>query len=214
MIQFLAYVPYAAVGYCAAKVAADVWPTLRSQIGTQSYPSSRHGLDGEAYRSRRGPEYCGPDGGGPVFSRNQAAAAAGMSFVAASPGAGCYDESSNTILGGQWDGIQPHPTQVAVWVEDGTRRASIHLGDNRIELPTCGVPATGAVTSTPGEPPLPPGRRTPPRGRPPNGGDGEDPCPPRHMARGGVPMVRQADCDDGTRRNRMARRRMRVGRGG
>lgn len=207
MIQFLAYVPYAAVGYCAAKVAADVWPTLRSQIGTQSYPSSRHGLDGEAYNARRGPEYCGPDGGGSVFSRNQAAAyPSGMSFVAASPGAGCYNESSNTILGGQWDGVQPHPTQVAVWVEDGTRRASIHLGDNRIELPTCGVPTTGGETP-------PPGRRTPPRGRQPPP-PGEEPCEPRHLARGGVPMVRQADCDDGTRRNRMARRRMRPGRGG
>ncbi len=70
MYQFLAYVPYAAVGYCVAKVATDVWPGLRSQLGSVSHFSSRHGADGEAYGPRVGEEYCPPGGGASLGPSN------------------------------------------------------------------------------------------------------------------------------------------------
>lgn len=120
MYHLLPYIPYAAVGYCVAKTAADIWPTLRSQTSAISYSSSRHGLDGEYGPQDTG--YCPPSGGGEALgprSRNHA----------------CFDEQTSTIVGGEWDGAQPGPSQVSIYEDRGVRLASIHLGDSRLEIP-------------------------------------------------------------------------------
>lgn len=105
MYQFLAYVPYAAVGYCVAKVATDVWPGLRSQLGSVSHFSSRHGADGEAYGPRVGEEYCPPGGGGSLGPSNLTADArrnASQAFISGYE----MDRFGNEVVAGD-DGCEP-----------------------------------------------------------------------------------------------------------
>ncbi len=178
MYQFIPYIPYAAVGYCVARLADNVWPTLRSQAGSVSRYSSQHGMDG-ADHGRPDPAYCPPSGSAPTRNQQQLVART------PSPGESCYDEDSGVIVGGKWDGKRPQPQQVSIYEQDGLRRASIHLGDNRIELLTC-LQYSGAEDTDPC------GRR--PTGRP-------------------APKFRQASCpwNRGSDAGRLSRKSSRWG---
>jgi len=210
MYQYLAYIPYAAVGYCVAKVAADVWPSLRSQLGSFSHYSSRAGLAGEATHSRVSPELCS-SGGGPL--RNQATV--------------CFDESTNTILGGNLDGTQLADYQVAIYVNQaGVRMANIPMmgpNESALDIPVCVTAGPSIVARTPSG-----GGEQPPSqipGEPPPSDSGlpqfppqqYGPCDPRTMTGRTPPVFRQADCGPGglLKRNadpdRLARKRRRWG---
>jgi len=236
MYQYLAYVPYAFAAACTAKAMADVWPTLRSQLGDVSHYSSRHGMDGEHYGPRFGTtdaaaEFCPPwQQGGAIYTeggydrmlrfggrraRNAAPLPqnSGMQRFAASQ-AGlnqyCYDESTGEIVGkGPLNGVKPLSTQVAVYEQGGLRMASIDVsGDDRMEIPTCDQPSGVPVSVLPpgGDPLPPPPTRKPPRDVPTPPGVAPDPCDPRFPYRHVSPTFRQSDC--GNRMRRVANRRM------
>jgi len=69
----------------------------------------------------------------------------------------CYDVDSGTILGGQLDGVVPHPSSVVLYVDgQGNERAAIDVaGDAQADLPVC-------YTSTPPDRQPPPGQPSPP----------------------------------------------------
>lgn len=192
MMQFLAYVPYAAAGYCVAMVADDIWPTLRSQLTLASRPASRHGMDGEARRSRMGPRasaVCEPDGPAVDWYRNQAVQRSS---------AYCFNTATGAIEGsGQLDGVVPPPGAVTVYVdEDGRETARISVGgDNKMDLLVCHVPGgttPGDFSATPpgDDPPEPPDYYPPDDEVPPPG----DPCGPRRQRGLGQPIMRRAEC--------------------
>ncbi len=178
-MHFFAFIPYAAVGYCVAKAAHDVWPTLRSQLGIASRYSSRAGMDGEHTRARAYAQ-CPPGA-----ARNQASSMSPMTVaaLAARPVVAdyCYDERSGTIKGdGPLAGAEIPSTAVALYEENGERYAHIAMGgDATMDVPVCermgfvAVPYDPGVTGVPVQPtptvPTPP-TAPPPPGEPPTMG--------------------------------------------
>ncbi len=230
---FLAYVPYAAVGYCIAKVADDVWPTLRGTITTTSRVGTRHGGDGRAFGQRLPADFCPPG-----LARNQAMVAEVLTERY------CFDETTGTIEGtGPYAGAQPPPGTISHRQVNGERYVDINVGgDNYLTMPSCPTEMVMAYLETVEEPPPPeyqpppgePPRETPPPGvtEPPGcpptqrepcpeGWDGAWPgypswCAPRRGAPQCRPHFRRGDCKNSIwRRNpdpgRLARKRMRWG---
>ncbi len=160
----IAYVPYAAAAYCTAKVAAHVWPALRSQLGSAANYSTMHGADGsDPMADRLASDCSGQEGIVDSFASNP--------YTRNAPPY-CYNIDNNTIEGdGPLDGISPPQTTVALWTdEDGTQLATINVsGDNSITIPLCSsvddeLPPPPHKVTPPGTPQPP---RTPPRGAPP-----------------------------------------------
>lgn len=180
MIGLIAYVPYAAAGYCIAAMATDVWPTLRSAVGSASYPASRHGRDGSGLVS---PRACDPE----MARRNQA--------LGRDPNY-CYNKATGAIEGtGPMDGVVPPAGTVMIYTdEDGAEVAKINVsGDNWAVMLVCYKPA---------------GVYTPPESRPEDPrfdyGDPYDPggrgfCGPRRQPARGYPPgeFSYADCRGG-----------------
>jgi hypothetical protein len=174
MFGLIAYVPYAAVGYCVAAVAADVWPTLQSALSDSSQRASRHGMDGEWPAARRA---CDPGA-----TRNQSPQRSDTY---------CFNTATGRIEGqGTLDGVSPPPGSVLQYTdEDGRETAKIKVsGDNTIYMLVCHVPggtfsAGGPGTGDPGTPDFDPYDP---------GGRGE--CGPRRQGVRGAPMMRRADC--------------------
>jgi hypothetical protein len=182
MIGFIAYIPYAAVGYCVAALATDVWPTLRSGVSSSAYLSSRHGMDGSGLVS---PRACDPSS----VSRN----------LPRVPDY-CFNTATGQIEGvGILAGTSPMAGEISVFTdEDGRETARFVTGANgHMDMAVCHRPP-GSYDSTPFDPggrdycgP----RRQPVRGMPvlPRGE-----CPPSSLFRNNDP-------------NRLRRKRMRWG---
>lgn len=176
MMGLIAYVPYAAVGYCVAAVAADVWPTLRSSLTSASYPASRHGMDGQnncGYTARS----CVPPFD-PV--RNQAVQRSTTY---------CFNTATGQIEGsGPLDGISPPRGSYTIYTdEDGHETARVSVsGDNKMDLLVCHQP--GGIYGTP-------------TGGPGGGGEGtpgDEYCGPRRQTPPCGPQWRRADCPPGS----------------
>lgn len=194
MYGLFGYIPYAAVGYCVAALATDVWPALRSAMAIQTYPSSRHGMDGEWDWGTR--QACGPDA-----IRNQAIQRSTQY---------CYNTATGRIEGnGPMDGIVPPQGTVLLYTdEDGRETAKIKVsGDNTMILLACHQP--GGIFVPPGADPGDPRFDSIPPG------NGDPNCGPRFLPGKTPPQFRRADCRSTLFRNndpnRLRRRRARWG---
>jgi hypothetical protein len=190
MIGFIAYIPYAAVGYCVAALATDVWPTLRSGVSSSAYLSSRHGMDGSGLVS---PRACDPSS----VSRN----------LPRVPDY-CFNTATGQIEGvGILAGTSPMAGEISVFTdEDGRETARFVTGANgHMDMAVCHRPP-GSYDSTPFDPggrdycgP----RRQPVRGMP-------------VLPRGCMPPYAASECGPGSLfrnndPNRLRRKRMRWG---
>lgn len=215
MLPIIGYIPYAAVGYCVAALATDVWPALMSSRSAMTYPSSRHGMDGEEY-APTSRQYCGPYDA--VMSRNQSFSASLRSTQY------CYNAATGAIEGnGPLNGVVPAAGTVQVYTdEDGRETAKVFVsGDNSELMAVCYQP--GSFSATPGGGGYTPGYDTvDPTGTPgydPNGQGtpGFDPCfDPRPRGdcareRGAraVPVLARAMCQGDFYRNQSRNRKAR-----
>jgi hypothetical protein len=204
MLGLIAYVPYAAVGYCVASLACDVWPTLRSQLSDASYRSSRHGLDGEWPRqyndcvSPYAPRAMAPGDPGCGPTRNPSY---------------CFNAATGMIEGsGPLNGVTPPPGTVHFFTDsDGRETARISIsGDNESDILVCYEPGGTFTAGGGGPPPGDPGYDQGYPGDP--GYDPHDPggagfCGPRRRACRTMPLFARAECLDGPARNASLRRK-------